>query len=599
MTLRNQFRLPLLIAVFLLGGCTGSAEDRINAAVPVSKDVESAKAALEGLAKAQTADIAPIEDEYRSRLKVRALECGRGFQPSMLSGQDSIRKAIGNDECFAAADQKLQQWLGLRRIGLLLAMPALRQVPEVPPPLLAAEEGIQNAAFADKAGIAIVQTARAYQVFDLYSGGAIHAGDLESLRPISVSPNGRVFVSGSAFGAEARLRDVESGDVLATLSGVRNSKVFWLDDHGLVYARADAGAPVYFDFASGRETKIPLTVHGVEGVLKVPGSKAIYALLSYDRIGTVELVQDAQGLEPRLTQEVDARGGNGWSQVDIGERSDGRLYFSAGDSLQQLQLATLEMQPIPFQPMRVTRVLQMHDPDQLLVAGDVGGMSAYANLYVYSIAQRSLAKVDRKALLSDRLIYIPVLHRNAVIDGNKIVMLDALPTAEPVAIDSVLDKLSSDTQVAMLVAAERNRALIARYASVSAAPSASASAAPAPASAPAPALPAAGQAGLVEAIRKGVLRPGNSGDVAQWKYRYMATARQSLDRDFDEHIEHESIYVITGDFTIPSGLSGGNAVVFVLGSGVPFPRGDPGHSPILDINTGSCSGMICGMLLSH
>ena len=68
-------------------------------------------------------------------------------------------------------------------------------------------------------------------------------------------------------------------------------------------------------------------------------------------------------------------------------------------------------------------------------------------------------------------------------------------------------------------------------------------------------------------------------------------------REFDEHMAHESVYVVTGNMTLPSNLFGAHAVVFVVGAGAPFPQGDPGHSLILDINSGACSGPVCGMEL--
>ncbi|MDR6841149.1 hypothetical protein [Pseudoxanthomonas sacheonensis] len=53
------------------------------------------------------------------------------------------------------------------------------------------------------------------------------------------------------------------------------------------------------------------------------------------------------------------------------------------------------------------------------------------------------------------------------------------------------------------------------------------------------------------------------------------------------------------DFEIPAGLTGAHAVVFLVEPLVPFPRGDAGHSPILDVESGACIGAICRMLMSE
>lgn len=111
-----------------------------------------------------------------------------------------------------------------------------------------------------------------------------------------------------------------------------------------------------------------------------------------------------------------------------------------------------------------------------------------------------------------------------------------------------------------------------------------------------PALPA-GEAGLVEAMRKGLLRPASASDLTTWKLRWSQANGRGLPSSFDERAQRMTVYAIQGDLQIPGGLHGAHAVVFVLEKGVPYPRGDAGHSAILDQATGACMGPICEMLL--
>ncbi len=111
-----------------------------------------------------------------------------------------------------------------------------------------------------------------------------------------------------------------------------------------------------------------------------------------------------------------------------------------------------------------------------------------------------------------------------------------------------------------------------------------------------PSLPA-GEAGLIEAMRKGLLRPASGGDLAVWKSRWSQANGRGLPSSFDAHTQMMTAYVIQRDFEIPAGLHGAHSVVFVLEKSVPYPRGDPGHSVILDQSTGACMGAVCGMLL--
>jgi hypothetical protein len=126
--------------------------------------------------------------------------------------------------------------------------------------------------------------------------------------------------------------------------------------------------------------------------------------------------------------------------------------------------------------------------------------------------------------------------------------------------------------------------------------------APAPAAPPAAPAPAparrSGQAGLVEALRDGEIRPGTAGDIGRWKNAYTRASGRGLGRTFDERTAYMEVYVVQKAFEIPDDLAGANAVVFVVETRVPFPSGDPGHSPILDTASGACVGMICRMLLT-
>lgn len=121
---------------------------------------------------------------------------------------------------------------------------------------------------------------------------------------------------------------------------------------------------------------------------------------------------------------------------------------------------------------------------------------------------------------------------------------------------------------------------------------------PPPAQAIASSLPE-GEAGLVEAMRKGLLRPASGSDLSVWKSRWSQANSRSVPRTFDERTRMMTTYVIQRDLDIPAGLSGAHSVVFVLERGVPYPRGDAGHSVILDQATGACMGAVCGMLLSE
>jgi hypothetical protein len=106
-----------------------------------------------------------------------------------------------------------------------------------------------------------------------------------------------------------------------------------------------------------------------------------------------------------------------------------------------------------------------------------------------------------------------------------------------------------------------------------------------------------GEAGLVEALRAGQLRPATGADFSRWALRWSEANRRSLPADFQGRSGSMTSYVIQKDFTIPEGLNGAHAVIFLLDTRVPYPHGSPGHSVILDLSSGACMGVTCGMLL--
>lgn len=113
-----------------------------------------------------------------------------------------------------------------------------------------------------------------------------------------------------------------------------------------------------------------------------------------------------------------------------------------------------------------------------------------------------------------------------------------------------------------------------------------------------PAPPPDPQVVLVEALRTGQLRIGNQNDLSAWTTRWGVVNHRNLPQRFGEHMRYQTVYVVQKDFAIPDGLNGANAVVFLVEPYKPFPRGKPGHSVILDVSSGACVGVVCGMMLS-
>lgn len=114
--------------------------------------------------------------------------------------------------------------------------------------------------------------------------------------------------------------------------------------------------------------------------------------------------------------------------------------------------------------------------------------------------------------------------------------------------------------------------------------------------------PLAGQAGLEEAVEKGILRRANFDDAANWikalkkKYELQNRPPPNIPPDLN------NAFVVLKKFTYPGGLNGGYSATFYVSKGVPLPTGDYGHSRVYDLNSISLectAGSACGQSMSR
>jgi hypothetical protein len=116
-----------------------------------------------------------------------------------------------------------------------------------------------------------------------------------------------------------------------------------------------------------------------------------------------------------------------------------------------------------------------------------------------------------------------------------------------------------------------------------------------------PDAPLAGQAGIDEALSKGLIRRATVADANRWVEALVAnTPEQDIPPIAGLGLpkpRKPSVYngfVVLKKFTYPAGLYGARSVTFFIGKGVPKPDGNPGHSVVYDFNTlSSCLGPLC------
>ncbi len=114
--------------------------------------------------------------------------------------------------------------------------------------------------------------------------------------------------------------------------------------------------------------------------------------------------------------------------------------------------------------------------------------------------------------------------------------------------------------------------------------------------------PLAGPAGIRDAVEKKLIRPLTPDVLDDWASKMAARIpKDSLPPvsggDSRAGLKPQYVhngYVILKEFQLPAGLYGAHSATFFLPEGVPYPKGNPGHSAIYDFNTMTCRGRGCG-----
>lgn len=407
----------------------GASEDRINAAVPVSEATTQAKQAFDALARAQSFDAGRIDDEFRDRLKMRALECAHGYSPSLLHGEAHVRDQLSDTGCFEKFDRSLAQWIGLRHVGLLLAAPPLRPIPTRQlAPYLVAGERISEGSFARQAGIAVLHTAKQHEVFDLGSGERLQRIAREGRSfVVDISDNGRLL-SLNQDQATVVL-DLEHGKPLLQLDNVRDQRLFWVGQAGALYVPTDERSPLFLDLLNDRQSPIPTSLNRIGAVAPtpVPGR---YALLGFTRHAAIDLAQDAQGWKATLALEAEPGQAVGhWPRGHL--TADGSAYVGQQNGPVLIDLRTLELRKPELAPLMVGMIVPTPDPDTLYLFGHYRSASdiEYQAL-LYSWRKHTLAPAQVGKRLSSTLTWIPSVRRLALRDDFKLTLLDALPASQ-------------------------------------------------------------------------------------------------------------------------------------------------------------------------
>jgi hypothetical protein len=418
-----------------------SSENKINHAVPVSEKVRINKtAAFETSTHSEWKD---IEAELETRLKIRALRCAKGYSPSFYESSENVKKNLGDQSCFSEVDSEIAQWLGIRRVGLILAKPALKPVPTIAPSFIVADATILNAEFADNAGIALLETSQEFQIIDVNSQKPLFREAKGASVIGSISANGRLFATGD--GDLLKIRDAESGVVITELSGIHMNEFHWLDESSALYNKINSDKTFIIDFSAGKEIPVQAINKNVTRVVRMPQTTNQFAAFSEKGMTRIELVRDQTGLQTKLLDDKNIPGFSGDLNAS-GVTADGIHYFNLGRQLTVLSLNTLASQTTSLDSFHAQFAVATPDPDKILLTAPSQSSGEAGRSLLYSISKKALIPVDRNRITGERYLYASTLKRQAVITDNKIALIEAIPGPKSSVPAKTPDAPTSDNQ---------------------------------------------------------------------------------------------------------------------------------------------------------
>ena len=378
---RRVFRSSCVAAalVLVLAGCdTRPAEERINLAMPVRNDVMQASAALLSLAAEGKRDTAPLAAEVAARMKLRALECAKGYAPGWFDEDWNIAAALAEQaDCFNTRDDELKAWIGERRVAELLLAPPLAPKPATLPLVNVPASAAGFMAHARNAGVMVATHVLSgeYAVMKVESGAVLATGRARFSG--ALSDNGRLFVTvqrGNDKSATTQIHEAANGAVLRTLPDVAG--VHFIGDKGMLIRHQPAGADSYgeakatfVDLGTGLES--PLVLPSRWDVLDMPGDIERVVLTNDAGMLPLALRQTDKGWAAKLGPAYERTG----YHVDFsaGVTADGKKYVSAlGTNLMILDLDTGKTREVSLAPFVALQMQPTADPDRVLLTGHYG-----------------------------------------------------------------------------------------------------------------------------------------------------------------------------------------------------------------------------------
>lgn len=434
------------IALGMLSGCDlagrfDTPEARINSAIPIDPAITGRIERFRELGASNEKALEEFDRLLESRMKIRALTCASGYSPGWTDSEEEVRKQVGGKDCFEDADAGINHWVSMRLIGALMALPPLRPLPKPEDAKLSLPEVILNIRFAGRAGVAAVETQKAFYIVDVGQSKVLHKERKESPMIGRLSGNGRLFATSAAV-TDTHIRDSETGDTLLELEGVRAYSLHWLDEARAIYTMGETYESVLADFNLGEEAPIDVIRGHVDLAVATPGEPDRYVIFYGRKVGAIEVESGDEGLSMSLVDEAECGGCTAAINTSTLAPDESTVFVSIQKGIARIDLETLGVEIVDFAPLRVGEVPASTSADSIVFAGVLPSPSGGSfGMYEYSWEDRQISRVGNPARTSHvRLQAWPAFGGVPEISSSRVIFHEELELSDPTGVQEFLDQ---------------------------------------------------------------------------------------------------------------------------------------------------------------
>lgn len=319
--------LFLLLCCGLVTACSSASEiflsvhQKVTKAFPPSIDVRIAEENLRSLIQQDSVALKAFEEQFASRLELRALTCAQGFSIGRFDLVNTVKTLPLSRDCLSTQDTILATYLGIKRVGLHQSQPALRPLQPLGAPSLIPNLGgieIYSATAASKAGVAVLRGTRSEFVSVEIPGGkkiATMPSMPDASYRVSLSPNGRVLVVENGNSAVTFL-DTQTGEKLWESKSI-NQFYAWLTDLSAALARdSKSGESMVIDFQLGSIAPHPSALRNQTWGLNLADSTSRVILGSEREFSVLENKRSALGIEGSILKAYAIKSGSGVTSLN-------------------------------------------------------------------------------------------------------------------------------------------------------------------------------------------------------------------------------------------------------------------------------------------